>query len=536
MRLAVESSIISTEQRMKSLRRAEWSDLLLILSIILGVFMRFNPTMLAGFAINDGGMFAVMVDDLKTSHYLLPAFTSYNHLNIPFAYPVLGFYLGRLAADLFGLSAPQVVRWVPAFFASLSIPAFYLLALRLLKNKYYASVSTLFFVFMPRALSWFVMGGGLTRSPGQFFMLLTLASVVRLYEENRRVDIFLSGIFGGLAVMSHPEAAVHTVVSAIFLWLMLSRKRTSFISSIFVALIVFLVSAPWWATVIHSHGVEPLVKGAATGGKALAVFHLLFFVFTEEPYATVIAILGLIGIADRLVRREYLLPLWMVIPFFVEGRSAPGPAAIPLAMLAAVGLVDVVLAALKATAREDSSTSTEYLTSVERNVFVYLLLYLIFSTYQFGLQLASATLYPPDREAMGWVRQNTQADSRFLVLTGTTSVSCDSVLEWFPALTGRQSIYTVQGTEWTEGPNFNSYVRSTYAVQQCLANGDASCLDAATDRSRYDYIYLSKVLRVNNCAAAAIPRTFPYFLEHMKLDKDFDVVYETEGVIIFRRQ
>src|SRR6185436_20250343 len=113
-------------------------------------------------------------------------------------------------------------------------------------------------------------------------------------------------------------------------------------------------------------------------------------------YATVIAILGLIGIADRLVRREYLLPLWMVIPFFVEGRSAPGPAAIPLAMLAAVGLVEVVLAALKATAREDSSISTEFLTAAERNVFVYLLLYLIFSTYQFGLQLASATLYPPD--------------------------------------------------------------------------------------------------------------------------------------------
>src|SRR5687768_15821200 len=45
---------------------------------------------------------------------------------------------------------------------------------------------------MPRALSWFVMGGGLTRSPGQFFMLLTLAVVIRLYESVRRVDFFFS--------------------------------------------------------------------------------------------------------------------------------------------------------------------------------------------------------------------------------------------------------------------------------------------------------------------------------------------------------
>ncbi len=275
-----------------------------------------------------------------------PAFTTYNHLNIPFAYPPLGFYLGRIASDLFGWSAAQTLRWVPAFFASLSVPAFYLLARRLLKNKYYAAISTLFFALMPRALSWYVMGGGLTRSPGQLFMLLTLATVVRLYEENRSIDIFLAGLFGGLAVMSHPEAAVHTFVSALFLWIMLSRKRTGFINSILVGLIVLIVSAPWWLTVVHYHGIDPLLKGAATGQKTLAVFHLLFFVFTEEPYATVIAVLGLIGIAHRLLRRDYLLPLWMAIPFFVEGRSAAGPAAIPLAMLAAIGLVDVIFVGL----------------------------------------------------------------------------------------------------------------------------------------------------------------------------------------------
>ncbi|HSB02663.1 MAG TPA: glycosyltransferase family 39 protein [Anaerolineales bacterium] len=530
----------------KSITRAEWSTLLLFLAILLGTFMRFNPTLLAGFPINDGGMFAAMVDDLKTSHYLLPAFTTYNHLNIPYAYPPLGFYLGRLAADLFGLSAVQVLRWVPAFFASLSIPAFYLLAMRLLKNKYYAVVSTLFFALMPRALSWFVMGGGLTRSPGQFFMLLTLATVIRLYEENRRSDIFLAGILGGLAVLSHPEAAIHTFVSAIFLWLMLSRKKTAFLNSIFVGVIVLIVTAPWWATVLHYHGIGPLINGAQTGQKFLAVFNLLFFVFTEEPYATVIAVLGLVGIGACLIRREYLLPLWMAIPFFVEGRSAAGPAAIPLAMLAAVGLVDVVWAAMQAWTGKTHEASAgsdrndpeqpEHLPSAERNIMIYLLLYLLFSTYEFGAQLSSATLYPPDREAMSWVRENTPDDARFLVLTGTSSVSCDSVLEWFPALTGRQSLYTVQGTEWTQGKNFNEYVKSTYAVQECLSAGDGACLDAAVDRSQYDYIYLSKVLRVNNCRPVNMQRTFPYFLEKMRADARFAIVYETDGAVIYKNR
>jgi hypothetical protein len=407
-------------------------------------------------------------------------------------------------------------------------------------------MSTLFFALMPRALSWFVMGGGLTRSPGQFFMLLTLATLIRLYEENRRADVLLAGLFGGLAVLSHPEAAVHTFVSAIFLWLMLSRKRTTFISSILVGIMVLIVTAPWWATVISYHGIQPLINGAQTGKNVLAVFHLLFFVFTEEPYATVIAILGLLGIGLSLARREYLLPLWMVIPFFVEGRSAPGPASIPLAMLAAIGFVDVVVAAIQAAAakvrpvsegsKPDDGQSADTISSLERNLSLYLMLYLIFSAYQFGFRLSSATLYPPDQEAMNWIGQNTPADARFLVLTGTTSVSCDSVLEWFPALTGRQSVYTVQGTEWTQGENFASYVRSTYNVQECLLADEISCLDSAINTSQYDYIYLSKILRVNNCRPVEINVTFPYFVEQMRANEHVETVYETDGVVVYENR
>ena len=129
-----------------------------------------------------------------------------------------------------------------------------------------------------------------------------------------------------------------------------------------------------------------------------------------------IAVLGLIGIGHRLIRRDYLLPLWLAIPFLVEGRSAAGPAAIPLAMLAAIGLVDVVFMAMKPKVGIEAPQADQF-SSVERNILIYIMLYLIFSTSQFGLQLSNATLYPPDREAMHWVRENMPADSRFLVLT-----------------------------------------------------------------------------------------------------------------------
>lgn len=523
----------------KTITRNEWSALGLFLAITLGAFMRFNSTLLAGFPINDGGMFAVMVDDLRANDFALPAFSTYNNINMPFAYPPLGFYVGALMAEWFNIDSVQVVRWAPALFASLAIPAFYLLALRLLKDKYLASVATLFYAFIPRAFSWLVMGGGLTRSPGQFFMILALATLIRLFEERRRSDIFLTGLFSSLAVLSHPAAAVHVFISAIWLWVMLSRKRTAFIHSMIVGAIVSVATMPWWLTVTRNHGIEVLLNAASTGGKSSAVFNLLFFTFTDELYATVIAVFGLLGLTHRLLRRDYLLPLWLALPFIVAGRGAANLAVIPLAMLAAIGFVNVVLMAFQpspANARLEPGRNEAEVSSVERGVFIGLLFYIVFSTSQFGVQLSSATLYPPDRAAMEWVREETPSDSRFLVLTGTTSIACDSVLEWFPALSGRKSIFTVQGTEWTKGAGFNAYVSSTYRVQECYLDRDMACLDAEISRSDYDYIYASKVLRTDNCLPFRSMNSFTLFLESLRSDSGFEVAYETTEVLISRQK
>jgi hypothetical protein len=331
--------------------------------------------------------------------------------------------------------------------------------------------------------------------------------------------------------MSHPEAAVFTATSALFLWIMLGRTKRTFLNSIIVAILVFIFTSPWWAIVISQHGLAPLLSAAQTGQKLLAIFHLVFFSFTEEIYATPIAILGLIGLGLHIARRDYLLPLWLVFPFFVEGRSAAGPAAIPLAMLAASAFVDIVLAGLRSAKGDDAAP--ELVTTIERGTLLYLFMYLLFSGYLFSWQISSATLYPPDREAMQWVRENTPADASFLVLTGSRSVSCDSVPEWFPALTQRKSIYTVQGTEWTLGKNFGAFVQKSSAVQACVSDG-VNCVLDLTQSTAYNFIYISKTLRVDNCVPLSYPQTFPYFVESLRNSPSFDIVYETDGAIIYQ--
>ena len=518
---------------MKTISRDEWANLIFFLALLLGAFARFNPNLLASFPLNQGGMFAVMVNDLKANQYILPVFTTYNHLRIPFAYPPFGFYAGGMISDLLGLNTLQVLRWVPAFFASLSIPAFYLLASRLLRTKFHAALATVFFALMPRALSWFVSGGGLTRAPGQFFMLLTIAAAVKLYKENHRADVFWAGLFAGLTIMSHPEAAVHMIASVILLWALIARTRATFIKLIGVGLVSLIVTAPWWVTVIQYHGIEPLLNAAQTGQKSLAVLNLISFNFTEEVFTTLIAVLGLIGLARGLFHKEYVLPLWLALPFLIEGRSAVLPAAIPLAMLAAIGLIDVILTGLNDRLMQKTE-DTGRVSAVESGVLIYVLLYLFFSIYQFGAALSASSLSSSDREAMEWVHQNTPHGSRFLVLTGTNSISCDMVLEWFPALADRQSLYTVQGTEWTQGSNFVSYVQSTYAVQRCLRGGNVQCLDAEVPRVEYDYLYVSKVSRFD-CRTVDYKNASYYFLESVRFENDFNKVYESDGVVIFAR-
>ncbi|HET6597609.1 MAG TPA: glycosyltransferase family 39 protein [Anaerolineales bacterium] len=516
---------------MKTIVRAEWSKLIFLLAVLLGIFVRFNPNLLADFPLNQGGMFAVMVEDLKANHYRLPAFTFYNHSNIPFAYPPFGFYVGGLISDLFGLTAVEVLRWVPSIFASLSILAFYSLAAQLFESNYHTAVATLFFALMPRAFSWFVSGAGLTRAPGQLFLLLSLACVVRLYKENRRTDIFWAGLFAGLTIMSHPEAAVHMIASVILLWAMLGRSRSSFAHLVGAGAVTLIVSMPWWATVIRFHGIAPFLSAVQTGQKGLAVLNLISFDFTEEVFATLIAILGLIGLARCLIEKKYLLPIWLASPFIVEGRSAVLPAAIPLAMLAAIGLIDILLPVLAHTATPGREGS-EKVSFLESGILIYVLFYLFLSAYQFGAQLSTSSLSPSDRDAMDWVYAHTPKDSRFLVLTGTNSISCDIVMEWFPALADRRSIHTVQGTEWTQGANFAPYVRSTYAAQACLTEGDVKCLDEALSRSAYDYLYVSKIPRLD-CKTIPYKNAFHYFLESLASANEFRKVYESDGVIIF---
>src|SRR5687768_5017216 len=98
----------------KQLTSDELAALLLLAALVFGTWLRLNPALMAGFPMNDGGMFYTMIQDLRVNHYLLPLHTTYNNLNIPFAYPPLPFYVAGFISDIFRISLLQVLLWLPA--------------------------------------------------------------------------------------------------------------------------------------------------------------------------------------------------------------------------------------------------------------------------------------------------------------------------------------------------------------------------------------------------------------------------------------
>ena len=220
------------------------TKLILSTALILGAIVRFAPTLMAGFPINDGGMFLSMIRDLHTSGYVLPAATSYNFSNIPFAYPPLGFYLARLLADL-GLNEILVLRFLPALAATFAIYGMYLLASAITRSPEMGAVSALIYALAPRSYTWLVMGGGLTRALGFCLILFVGWAVYQLFQTGSRKWLVTAILCSALTVLSHPEATVYAVTLCVLMWLFYGRTRAAVIQAVLVAAGTVLLCAPW---------------------------------------------------------------------------------------------------------------------------------------------------------------------------------------------------------------------------------------------------------------------------------------------------
>jgi hypothetical protein len=511
-----------------------WAGFFFALSVLFGAWVRFLPTFETGAPINDGGMFYVMIFDLRANHFLLPAFTSYNHLNIPFAYPPLSFYVAGLVS-LLGISTFELLRWLPPLVSTLSIFAFYWIAGLMLNSRSKASPAAMVYALMPRLFSWYVMGGGLSRSFGLLFLLLTCASAWILFTQRASKYILWTALFGAGAILSHPETGIHTAATCALIWWFQGRTSRGLRDGLFAALGVVLLASPWWGTVLFQHGFAPFQSALTTGGhNALFWLPWITFDFAEERFATILTVLGLIGFAVQCARRDWFLPLWVLFPFVIEPRSATAIAAIPLAALAGIGLSDLIIpgiAALESNSKIEAQDWSEYISRGRATKFVlsYILLFALIGAVIYDFSLTNYVVSQDDRAAMDWIAKNTPTDSRFIVITGRSDPLEDPAAEWFPAYSLRTSENTIQGQEWLLGKNFVTFLGGLNQLQACL-NESPSCVEnwASSNHLDYGYLYIEKSSKTNQMPGL--------LLSLLRQSQSYNLIFENDSVVIFARK
>jgi len=512
---------VTAKQR---LTQDHWIILVLGTTLLFGAIARFLPVFQAGFPLNDGGMFLSMIRDLRASHYWLPAVTSYNGLNIPYAYPPFGFYLARVLSDLFKVSEIALIRWLPPTVNTLSILAFNALAYLLLKSRSRAAVASIFYALTPGASAWFIMGGGLTRSFGSLFMLLSLSWVYRLIRDGGKLELGLSLLFCLLTVLSHPEVGIHTAAGCILLWFFYGRTPRATLHGFVVAAATMLLVSPWWLTVISYHGLDPFLSALQTGSYGSSLMQNLYdSFFVGEGFVPVIAVLRSAGAIWAISKRNFFLVLWAVLPHILEPRSAPSVAFYPFCMLMALAITDALPAFLRYFRGKDAfEIGVEFHQRRWVNVGLLLIfVYLFIEGSIYGFRLVNNSLSSTDREVMSWVRENTPSDSRFFSITGKQSPEIDPFVEWFPALAERRNQTTLQGHEWLLGERFFKRYTALANVQGC---DSVECVEGWAIQNGLGYDYLL----VQN------PDPGMALIDSLSSGTKYELVYSTSGALIYR--
>ena len=470
--------------------------------MIFGIWLRILPAMLTEFPINDGGMFFEILRQIEEENFRVPVNVNYNGLEIPFMYPPLTFYLANVLHRLFSISFLDLLIWMPAIASALTVFAFYDLAHTLLKSEYEAGLAVAVFALIPRALTWLLMGGGLTRGFGELFLLLAIRQIYSTFTTGKKKHIFLAVCFSSLVVLSHPEAMVHTIGIALLIWFLSARNIQGVKQSVIIAVGVIAITSFWWIPALARHGLSPILSASQSGNhSAYAFLSPFLFAVSEEPFITIIAVLAAIGIFIALSNKQALLAALIVFPFIVEPRNAANIAIIPMAMLASLSL-----ARLTELAFSDQVVG-EHLLLSKRAARAMLILFGItslvnssFVAYQVGKNyLSQDTL-----NVFNWIQKNTPNNARFLVITGEAEGFCDPVQEWFPVFSERVSLTTIQGREWQTGISFSEYKENMTKLQRCSKENIGCVEDIATEMQlNFDYLYIQ---RKNQNKLVCVPR------------------------------
>lgn len=473
--------------------------IVMVFAIAFGISYRFMLNTNLSFPLNDGGMFHRMTEEILISNFKLPEFTSYNNLNIPFAYPPIGFYINALIQNYLKIDLLHIEVFEPLIFSLASLVVFYFVAKEVTEKKYLA-LSFLFFAITERSYEWQIMGGGVARSPGFFFSLVALFFFVKSLKKVPYIPYLVTAtVFSSLTLLSHLEWLFFLLFSAFITAGYISAKKSDgFIKLVFMAVGTLLLTMPWWYRIIDLHGLKTFLSFFSTGSSFNLAWMLMALTtgfFTEEPFSAIIRVLCFIGILYS-VKKNFFLTLWVVLPLAIFPRSYLNIISVPVSILSAIGVISI----LESIEEIKSKTKRLYLDKIYPRLILFTIILFILTNSFVNYNILFIFLNGPkynnlttsDIEAGSWLKQNVKTPAKFVVITSSDDDErwgYDKTSEWFPTLSGHTSIATPQGTEWLGNNIFNQKVKYYAKIKDCYKK-DINCIANVSKEFNEDYSYI----------------------------------------------
>lgn len=511
----------------------------LILITLAGLFLRLFFLNRSDFALNDGGMFFTMIVDLQKNNFLLPAYVSYNQSQIPFVYPPLSFYLAAFVNEWLHFDHITILRFLPLFFNILSIPAFFFLAFEILRNKNQALLATAFYAIIPPGYEWLISGGGLTRSPAQLFFILSVYFYLAFISRQKKSRLLFSILFASLMMLHHFEYGVLTGISIALFSFPSMRFKTFVKTALVYAAGVVLLTSPYWLTVLSRFGFSPMVSAFSSGefNPITSIAHLLSMSFTDETLVTYVNVLAIIGLIYCLFSGRLRLVLWFLLIMFLSPRSVNRPLIFPVTIFASITVFSIILPELN---RLYERHSTQKENKKSKFIPAYSSIFIAFSVLipffmgflaPSGGNSALEALSKPERAAMQWIKENTPEDSQFIILDSAITWGADRSNEWFPVLTERKSLTTVQGSEWLPDSQFDKNKKKYNELKSCMNKG-TSCLEtwAGQNGSDYSHIYITRSDCTSNSGYCLIPLEMS-----LRQSVNYRIIFENDSVLVLMK-
>jgi hypothetical protein len=276
-----------------------------------------------------------------------------------------------------------------------------------------------------------------------------------------------------------------------------------------------------------------LLSALQTGGQTIwSILRLINIdIITEEPYLDLLGVFGVLGMIYLAVKKEYFIPIMLLVIYLVQPRSAHTVGNIPLALAAGVFITEALLPVFLQLGTANTNRGIKVL------LFLLVPYLLINSIYQ-GFMLSQNHVSKGEQAAMQWIKDHTPRESKFLVITAESDPMCDSSGEWFPSLTKRTSLSTLQGQEWLPKNKFGELLGHRASIQSCINKG-VECLNRETGYfgTDYSYIYISTHTPTINCrpsdSSLLTPSGLIASLEGMQ---GYSIAYRSEQVVLFQKK